>query len=317
MQKKIRLIKNKTESNLKLPFDFFENHFQKMNSKTIKLYLYILYICTLGDAEIDNSEIAKRLELKEKDIEAGYNELRKTGLITVNPETLEDELINPDTFYKNLQKKSNAELKKETADVFEFNDNFKNIFEYFERLFDKPLNQNDMLEIYDLLENQKIPFEVLVCAASYANGKNKKSINYVAKVAMNWNELGLTSYESCEKYISEEIFDMTVELSKDNLYFQIKKMFNLQRDLFDVEKEYVDNWYYNLKKNLDDIKKALDISVLNTGKVSFPYINKVLTSPSGVKESQKTTDKKGINNFSGREYNYDNILDALRKKQNG
>jgi len=317
---KIKLVKSKSISYLKLPFDFFEAHFQKMNATTIKFYLYILYLCTLGDVELDDGEIAKRLGLAKNDIEKAYSDLINTGLLQINKETGEQELVNPDEYYKNLQKLNNSELKKETKDIIkilEFDDNFKNIFDFFESLFGKALNHNEMLEIYDLLNNQKVPFEVLACAASYSVSKGKKSINYIAKIAMNWKELGLTSYESCEKYISDEKLENDTQLSKDNLYFQVKKLFNLQRELYGVEKDYIDNWYYNLNKDIDDIRKAFDITVINTGKLSFPYINKILVNGFSKIESPSLKKKNGLSNFTERDYDYDNIVNALRKKQNG
>lgn len=317
---KIKLVKSKSISYLKLPFDFFENHFRKMNPDTIKFYLYILYLCTLGDVELDDFEIAKRLDLSGEDIKKAYIELREAGLLKINEETGEHELINPDEYYKNLQKISNSELKKETKDIIrtlEFDDNFKNIFDFFESLFGKSLNHNEMLEIYDLLNNQKVPFEVLACAASYSVSKGKKSINYIAKIAINWKELGLTSYESCEKYISNENIETDTQLSKDNLYFQIKKLFNVQRELYEVEKDYIDNWYYTLGKDINDIKKALELTIINTGKLSFPYINKILINGFSKNEIPAKKEKKGLNNFTERDYDYDNIVNALRKKQNG
>ena len=59
MGKKLKLAKSKTISYLKLPFDFFENHFQSFSPKTVKVYLYILYLCTLGDIEFDDETICE------------------------------------------------------------------------------------------------------------------------------------------------------------------------------------------------------------------------------------------------------------------
>lgn len=320
MQKKIKLAKSKSVSYLKLPFDFFEMHFRKMKSETVKLYIYILYLCTLGNVELNDKELSERLGISIKSISQGYNELREYGLIVYNSETGEEELINPEDFYKNLHKQNNSEIKKEAKDkikALDFDEGYRNIFDFFESIFCKPLNQNEMLEIYDLLNNQKVPFEVLACAASYSEAKGKKNVSYIAKVALNWKELGLTNYESCEKYISSEIIPESEELGRENLYFTIKKLFGLSRELYDAEKKYVDDWYYNLKKSFEEIKKAFDITVINTGKISFPYINKILINGDKTPEKITPVDKKSLNNFTERGYDYDSIMNALRKKQNG
>lgn len=314
MQKRIKLVKNKSISHLKLPFDFFENHYQKMNAKTIKMYLYILYLCTLGDVEIENEDIAKKLNLTNNDIEKAYNELKETGLLIINEETGEEELVNPEEFYKNLEKANKSELKKETKEIIktpEFNSTFKKQLRFIEDIFKKDLNQNEMLEIYDLINNQKVPIEVLACAIEYSLSKNIKTMNYIAKIAVNWQELGLTNYESCEKYISDE------KINEEKIYTNLRRIFNLQREFFEAEKKYIDDWYFKYGKTIDDIKKALDTTVINTGKLSFPYMNSILI---GNKENyNKNSEKKknALSNFEERNYDYDDILTALRKKQNG
>ena len=314
MQKRIKLAKNKSISHLKLPFDFFENHYRKMNAKTIKLYLYILYLCTLGDVEIDNEDIAKKLNITINDIDKAYNELKETGLLTVNEETGEEELVNPEEFYKNLEKVNKSELKKETKEIIktpEFNDNFKKQIQFIEEIYKKELNQNEMLEIYDLINNQKVSIEVLACAIEYSLSKNIKTINYISKIALNWKELGLTNYESCERYISDE------KNNEEKVYVYLKKLFNLQRDFFDAERKYINDWYFKQNKTLDDIKKAFDTTVINTGKLSFPYMNSILLSNKANYNKASDKKKNSLINFNERDYDYDDIIAALRKKQNG
>lgn len=313
MQKRIKLGKSKSISFLKLPFDFFETHFQKLSPGTVKMYLYILYLCTLGDVEINDSEICRKLNLTLKDMSNAYSELRDVGLLTVN-DAGDEELVNLEEFYKNFTKNTISETKKEIkekAKSIKFDNEFKKKISFIEDVYRKELTQNDILEIYDLLNNQKVAYDVLICAIEYSLSKNIKSLNYVAKIAINWKELGLNSYESCEKYISGETF------KDDNLYVNICKMFNIKRELYDVEKKYIDDWYYNHKKTLNEIKQAFDLTIINTGKLAFPYLNSILIGEK--KEITLKSDKKKneLNNFTEREYDYDDVLSALRKKQNG
>ena len=236
MQTKIKLGKSKSISFLKLPFDFFENHYQKMSPNTVKIYLYLLYLCTLGEVEINESEIAKRLNLTKKDISECYSELKENGLLEVNGVTGENELINLEEFYKNVNKSTNEETKKEIQDKaksIKFDSQFKKKISFIEDVYGKELSQSDILEIYELLSNYKVPYDVLICAIDYSISKNIKSFNYISKIAINWKELGLTNYESCERYISGE------GIESERIYDNIKRLFNIKRELYDIERKYV------------------------------------------------------------------------------
>ena len=68
-------------------------------------------------------------------------------------------------------------------------------------------------------------------------------------------------------------------------------------------------------KTIEDIEKAAEISVINTGKISFPYINAVL-SDKGSNAEKKPVKKSQIHDFPEREYDYEKMLSDLRKKQN-
>lgn len=314
MQTKIKLGKSKSISFMKLPFDFFENHFQKLSPTTTKIYLYLLYLCTLGEVEINENEIAKKLMLTKKDVTECYKELGEIGLLVKNSETNENELVNLEEFYKHYSKSAASDVKKDVKEKVKSvksDEQFKKKIEFIEDVYGKELTPNDMIEINSLLTEHNVPYDVLVCAIEYSLSKKIKSFNYISKIAVNWKELGLTSYESCEKYISSE------NLTDEKLYHNIKMIFNLKRDLFDVEIKYIDDWYYNKNKTLDDIKKAFEATVLNTGKLSFPYMNTILTNEKPVQNIKNSKKKNELNNFTEREYDSTDILAALRKKQNG
>lgn len=309
MSKKLRLAKSKTISYLKLPFDFFENHFQSFSPKTVKVYMYILYLCTLGDIEFDDMTICERLNLSLNDLNRAYNDLRKVGMLVTNPETGEEEIVNPEDFYKGFYKEAKYEIKKDSMEKIKASSEdreFKKKIDFIENRFGKELTQNDYLEIYDLTEKQNIPYDVLLAAIDYSVSKNKRNFSYISKIALNWNELGLTTYESCEMFING---------GEDKFLKNIKKILKIDRNLFDIELKYVKEWYSVMGKTIEDIEKAAEISVINTGKISFPYINAVL-SDKGSNSKKKPVKKSQIHDFPEREYDYEKMLSDLRKKQN-
>lgn len=308
MGKKLKLAKSKTISYLKLPFDFFENHFQSFSPKTVKVYLYILYLCTLGDIEFDDETICERLSLTGNDLKKAYDNLRKHGMLITNPETGEEEIVNPDDFYKGFYKEAKIEIKKDTLEKVKDSAKdreFSKKISFIENRYGKELTQNDYLEIYDLTENQKIPYDVLVAAIDYSVSKNIRNFSYISKIALNWKELGLTTYESCEHFINSE----------DEAFLKnVKKLLKIDRKLFDIELKYIKEWREVMSKSLSDIEKAAEISVINTGKISFPYINAVLCDKNS-KTGTTYSKKSGYHDYPQREYDYDEMLSELRKKQ--
>ena len=92
-----------------------------------------------------------------------------------------------------------------------------------------------------------------------------------------------------------------------------KKLFNIIGESDDKLKTLAEVFY---KEPDSQIKKACETTILNTGKISFHYMNSVLINDKNI--VPKTSEKKKTNStFTEREYNSSDILSALRKKQNG
>jgi len=311
MNKRLKLAKSKTISYIKLPFDFFENHFQSFPSQVVKVYLYILYLCTLGDIEFDDNTIADRLNITIKDLKNAYKLLNRAGMLVEN-EDGEEELVNPVDFYREYHKEVKDEIKKDSDErlrTVSEDRGYQKKVEFIEERYGKELTRSDYLEIFDMLENMKIPYDVLLAAVDYSISKNVRSFSYIAKVALNWKELGLTTYESCEQFIN----------GGDDVLKTVKKLLKIDRKLYDVEIKYITDWC-KMGKTVADIENAIKASVLNTGKASFPYINAVLCdSGNGKKEKTavKSQKKPNVHNFPERDdYDFERMISDLRKKQN-
>lgn len=308
MSKKLRLAKSKTISYVKLPFDFFENHFQTFPAQVVKVYLYIFYLCTLGDIEFDDNTIAERLNITLKDLKNAYKLLKENGMLIEN-EDGEEELVNPVDFYKEYHKEVKEEIKKDSDErlrTVSEDRGYQKKVEFLEERFGKELTKNDYLEIFDMLENLKIPYDVLLAAVDYSVSKNVRKFSYIAKVALNWKELGLTTYESCEQFIN----------GGDDVLKAVKKMLNIDRKLFDVEIKYITDWV-KMGKTVKEIEEAIQKTVLNTGKASFPYINTILCD-NGEKKGKTASavnKKASVHNFQERDYDFDKMMSDIRKKK--
>ena len=78
--------------------------------------MYILYLCTLGDIEFDDLTICDRLNITLNDLNRAYNDLRRVGMLVTNPESGEEEIVNPEDFYKGFHKETKYEMKKNSLE---------------------------------------------------------------------------------------------------------------------------------------------------------------------------------------------------------
>ena len=301
MNKKFRLVNNRSEATLKLPFDFFEDIYKEMNPVHLKIYLYSLYLCTLGEIEFNVEEVARKLSVSRRDINDCFDFLEKNRLINVEDGSME-ELIS---YYRTNRKETIKSVKKESK--VNITDSFTDVefsaqIKFIETILEKPLNQNEYIEIFDLIKNQGVPYEVFLAATQYSVSKSKRNISYISKVAINYKELGLTSYESCENYWKNDFKEPCDE--KTSRLEELKKIFRLDRDFYAPELEYIEKWCFELGKTDEEIKTALNKTVLNTGKVAFPYMDKVLcnTKPAVPKEKSEN-------------YKYAEVMEAIRAKR--
>ena len=131
-------------------------------------------------------------------------------------------------------------------------------------------------------------------------------------------------------------------LSFYNNYGKILKFFGItDRSATQNEQNYIDKWINEWQTNLELIEIAAKRTVENTGKVSFPYCNKIIESwyksglktidevekseadyisknNKGSKQKALPQQPKGVfNNYNQKIYSADEIAEILKRKGNG
>ena len=87
------------------------------------------------------------------------------------------------------------------------------------------------------------------------------------------------------------------------------------RDFVDAEKQFIIKWQSS-KKTMDDIRAAYEKTIMNTGKLSFPYMDKIIMSENGNKIVPNSSIKAGpLNNFEQELPDFQKIMDNLIKRQ--
>lgn len=150
--------------------------------------------------------------------------------------------------------------------------------------------------------------EYLLVAAAYCRDRGKKKMSYLEKMVAGWLEEGIDTYEKAEVHIRR----LTRQEDDEG---RIRRLFGLpERALTAREKACINRWCGEYMTPDALIKLAYDRAVEATGKVSFAYIDKVLTAwtAKGITtveaaEAERTAAQKAATG----EYSFD-IGEALR-----
>lgn len=106
---------------------------------------------------------------------------------------------------------------------------------------------------------------------SYAASVGKVSMRYIERVALDWSDREIDTYEKAETYIKE------LE-QNDKKTRKIRTMLGIQGHAPSAtEKKYINSW---IEKDisLDLIPLAYDKTIVKSGKLSWAYMNKILLS---------------------------------------
>ncbi|MGN0406791.1 MAG: DnaD domain protein [Bacteroides sp.] len=237
----------------------------------------------------------------------------------------------------NIKKKpsyTSAQLKK-----FAANEELGQLLYIAQKYIGKPLSStetNSMIFLYDTL---KMPPDMIEYLLEYCISKGHKNMRYMEKVAMDWVEKGLTTVDEAKQYSSGQA----------NEVFAVLNAFGITgRGVAKVERDYIRKWNdtycfspeiiveacnrtiqaihqpsfeyadtiltkWNERgiKNLDDIK-ALDDEFDKTRKATVK--SSVRLTVAGQGNKARTSGSNKFNNFSQRDYDYDELEKSFVSK---
>ena len=141
-----------------------------------------------------------------------------------------------------------------------------------EAILGKTLTSTDISTIISLYDWAGIPANVILMAAAYCASIDKRNLRYIEKTALSWQEMGLDNDEAIEKYLDSQ----TIRRKREQ---EVQNAFGIHdRRLTAKEQKWIEQWYCEFHFSIDMLRLAYEKTVDNTGKVSFPYIHKILST---------------------------------------
>lgn len=177
---------------------------------------------------------------------------------------------------KSLEKKSHVKYSsKDVADIVNSQKEIKEMFSQLEVILKRSLRFSEQCGYINLVENYGFPVASILMLVQYCEDIGKASIRYVESIAESWFEQDITSYRQVEAEI--------IKLMKShNVQNKVAKLFGITTNLTKKQKEYINSWT-ELGFDTDMIHLAYEKCVDQINKLSFPYINKIITSWSSEK----------------------------------
>lgn len=303
--------------------NFINNYLPKANPTHVMVYIYALGLC-YANKPCDNASIAKSLDILESDVIKAWKYWVKTGLISLGengkvtfissackteepaPEPKPQAKAPIPKAEKSPAKHRDIPLREVTMKM-ETDSDFSDTVRLAQVIWSKPLTQSEIKDIYSFREWYHFSNDIILMMFEYCALEEKtKNTKYMESVAEAWHNENITDFRAAEKLIKRREKEIT-------MVEKCRQIFGLNRAFSDKELQYISDWTNNLSMSEAMIKEAYARTTLNTGKLSFPYMNKILTGWSNegirtiaaVKEFEGTRKPKGDKPSSN--YDFDDI----------
>ncbi len=174
----------------------------------------------------------------------------------------------------------------------------------------RALKQNEASTLVWLYDDEGLSVSLILMLLEFAASEGNFSISFIEKTAIEWINSGVETISDAES----KIIELT---EKKTAWREVCKVFNIERRMPSAnEMKYSHTWVKEWGFNNEMLRAAYDACVDAIGKISIPYINKVLTNwhKNNVKtlsdlENLNGNDKDSSN--SGASYNIDDIENSM------
>ena len=253
-----------------VPADFVHKHLPQANPTFVKVYIYLLMLAS-ENTRTEFAEIADTLGLLESDLMLAIKYWESEGVI----------FKNGDGF--SFSNKAQTDAEKPTvvepahphtenlAAIIESDQSLSDMFAVSQEILGKTISERDMETIYWFYSDLKMPAEVILLLLEYCVSKGKNRMSYIEKVAVSWTEMGLTTAENVALYLEGEE-------QKTGFLYSIRKIMGIaDRSLSQIEEKYLTKWHDEMSMSEEMIALAYEYCIIQTAKLSFPYMDKIIT----------------------------------------
>ncbi len=147
---------------------------------------------------------------------------------------------------------------------------FSDLFAEAQRALGKTIGYDGQSVLIMMHDSYGLPFEVILMAVEYSVSQKKTGFSSIAKLGKSWSENGVDTLEGAMEYIEE--------------HNVVNETWNKLRSLTDItnrvptekQRRTLTCWVKEFGYDADMIYYAYEESVDRTGKMSLPYMDKII-----------------------------------------
>lgn len=244
--------------NFAVPKEVVGADFEALDAVFLKVILLIL---KNSSKNYSTNLISNLLNISEAEVEKAVSYWISRGILR---ET-KGEIIEPSAL---IMQKKNPVMSTQKVE----NGELSYLLDCMENQLKRPITSVEHKTIIHILEYIKLPADVIIMVIEYCVSIDKANARYIEKVCTAWADAGIVTHEKAEQYLT-----LLQESHKNEN--KVKKVFGISdRALIDTEKETISRWFNEYKADIEMISLAYEKTITRIGKLSFPYINKILLS---------------------------------------
>lgn len=288
--------------------NIFINHYMPMApGDYVKVYLLGLKYCRNSNlTSLSNKIIAKTLNILESDVSKAWQYWQKQGIISFVKNGEDDFTIR----YYHI-----SSLMLEGHAPKTEHKNLEDMYKAIEYMYGRPLSSKELNTIFSWVEEFNFVPEMIMLLVEYCIDLDKKDFNYLNKVALNWYDNKITTYQEAMQFLEDY-------RQKNEGYYKIMNYLGFRRSPTKAELATMDKWMKEYNMSLDLIFEACN-KTLAIDKPNFKYIDKVLsdwhnkkyTTVEDVKNEKAAPPKqKSIKKPAQSDYDYNLLEKKLEEK---
>lgn len=263
---------------------FIDEYMPQAIPAFVVAYLYAFRQVTGGNTSLSNGEIAKALGMLESDVVRAWEYWQSQGIAKVEENgmvtflSLVGKKEEPPKQNRILISEKRPEYGIEEIATYQQNSKLvKELFDSAQEQLGKLLTYNDMSVLFSFYDWLGLPVEVIEMLLAYATRQGHYNLRYIEKIAIQWAEIGIHTTQEAMDFISER---------KENYDVIMKALGFTGRRAVGGEEAFIQKWRREYGFSAEIICMACEKTVMQTGKGSFPYADKILQ---GWKEQKVST----------------------------
>ena len=281
-----------------IPASVVDNYIKLAGGNNLKVLLFVL---RNAGFEITVDTISEKTGVKPEDVNDALLFWEQTGLLVLNEnneilpakDSVKTEKPVKSESYERIEQETGIQLKKielsreprfypkDIAHAVRNNQGMNFLFKECERIFGRVLKHNEQNTLMVMTEENGIPAECVLMLVEYCFSVNKATPSYMKAIAVDWLERGILSINAAEEEIK-------VLREFNNLENNLKRLFEMNNAFSKVQKDFIRKWN-KLGYEEDMLSEAYQITLNATGKMAFPYMDKVIEgwNTEGIKNKEQ------------------------------